>query len=191
MLEYRAEYRDLVENANCIIFQMDTRGKITFFNRFAQDFFGYSEAEILGRSIVGTITPATDSTGRNLEIMIQDEALATKDFKQTHSLVHNLKGLAGNLAARDLQAAEQETEKLVRGDQKETPSKKQLDPKFMELEKTINQALEAVRLIGHPAAEKSIEPSTEWMAEIPVELVKEVTGRLKTAAEMGDVMKIQ
>jgi PAS domain S-box-containing protein len=70
--ESRAKYRDLVENANCIIFQMDTRGNITFFNRFAQDFFGYSEAEILGRSVVGTIAPATDSTGRNLEIMIQD-----------------------------------------------------------------------------------------------------------------------
>jgi|GEM_PF-2078250 len=72
IMESRAKYRDLVENANCIIFQMDTRGNITFFNRFAQDFFGYSEAEILGRNVVGTITPATDSTGRNIEIMIQD-----------------------------------------------------------------------------------------------------------------------
>ena len=72
IMESRAKYRDLVENANCIIFQMDTRGNITFFNRFAQEFFGYSEAEILGRSLVGTIAPATESTGRNLEIMIQD-----------------------------------------------------------------------------------------------------------------------
>ena len=72
IIESRTKYRDLVENANCIIFQMDTRGNITFFNRFAQDFFGYSEAEILGRNVVGTIAPATDSTGRNLEIMIQD-----------------------------------------------------------------------------------------------------------------------
>ena len=72
IMESRAKYRDLVENANCIIFQMDIQGKITFFNRFAQDFFGYGEAEIIGRSIVGTIVPATESTGRNLEIMIQD-----------------------------------------------------------------------------------------------------------------------
>ena len=33
------------------------------------------------------------------------EALEAKDFKQTHSLVHDLKGLAGNLAATNLQAA--------------------------------------------------------------------------------------
>ena len=70
--ESRAKYRDLVETANCIIFQMDTRGNITFFIRFAQDFFGYSEAEILGRNIVGTIVPETESTGRNLETMIQE-----------------------------------------------------------------------------------------------------------------------
>ena len=70
--ESQAKYRDLVENANCIIFQMDTQGNITFFNRFAQEFFGYSEAEILGRNVVGTIAPPTDSSGRDLETMIQD-----------------------------------------------------------------------------------------------------------------------
>ena len=72
ILESRTKYRDLVENANSIIFQMDTQGNITFFNRFAQDFFGYSEAEILGRNVVGTIAPPTDSSGRDLETMIQD-----------------------------------------------------------------------------------------------------------------------
>jgi PAS domain S-box-containing protein len=72
IVESRAKYRDLVENANSIIFQMDTQCNITFFNRFAQDFFGYSQEEILGRNVVGTIVPATESTGRNLEVMIQD-----------------------------------------------------------------------------------------------------------------------
>jgi PAS domain S-box-containing protein len=87
--ESQAKYRDLVENANCIIFQMDTRGNITFFNRFAQDFFGYSEAEILGRNVVGTIAPATDSTGRNLEIMIQD--LAKHPEKYTDNENENIR----------------------------------------------------------------------------------------------------
>jgi len=72
IMESRAKYHNLVENANCIIFQMDTRGNITFFNRYAQEFFGYSEAEILGRNVVGTIVPASDSTGRNIAIMIRD-----------------------------------------------------------------------------------------------------------------------
>jgi PAS domain S-box-containing protein len=87
--ESQAKYRDLVENANCVIFQMDTQGNITFFNRFAQDFFGYSEAEILGRNVVGTIVAATDSAGRNLEIMIQD--LAKHPEKYTDNENENIR----------------------------------------------------------------------------------------------------
>jgi HPt (histidine-containing phosphotransfer) domain-containing protein len=45
------------------------------------------------------------------------KAIDAKDFEQAHSLVHNLKGLAGNLEATDLQAAAVEMEKLVKGDQ--------------------------------------------------------------------------
>jgi two-component system sensor histidine kinase/response regulator len=89
--ESRAKYRDLVENANSIIIQMDTRGNITFANRFAQDFFGYSEAEILGRNAVGTIIPATESTGRNLEIMIQDIAKHPERYaeNENENIRHN------------------------------------------------------------------------------------------------------
>jgi HPt (histidine-containing phosphotransfer) domain-containing protein len=119
------------------------------------------------------------------------EALDAKDFEQAHSLVHNLKGLAGNLEATDLQVAAVEMEKLVKGDQKETPSNNQLDQKFLELEKTINQALEVVQTLGLPAEEKINEPSAEWPAEIPKEQQKEIANRIKAAAEMGDVMQVQ
>ena len=50
-----AKYRELVENANSIILRMTPDGTITFFNEFAQRFFGYTEQEILGRSVIGTI----------------------------------------------------------------------------------------------------------------------------------------
>ena len=45
-----SKYRELVETANSIILRMDTHGKITFFNEFAQRFLGYSEREILGQN---------------------------------------------------------------------------------------------------------------------------------------------
>jgi len=61
--------------------------------------------------------------------------------------VHNLKGLAGNLEATDLQAAAVEMEKLVKGGQKETPSNNQLDQKFMELEKAIKNCFISPSLI--------------------------------------------
>lgn len=67
-----ARYRELVENANSIILRMDLEGKVTFFNEFAQRFFGYAEEEIIGKNVVGTIVPPHESTGRDLAFMIED-----------------------------------------------------------------------------------------------------------------------
>lgn len=66
------KYRELVENANSIILRMDKAGNVTFFNEFAQRFFGYSEKEILGKNVVGTIVPEVESTGRELRALIED-----------------------------------------------------------------------------------------------------------------------
>ena len=60
------KYRDLVENANSIIMRRDKHGKITFFNEFAQKFFGFTEIEILGKNIFGTILPETKESQREL-----------------------------------------------------------------------------------------------------------------------------
>ena len=70
------KYRELVENANSIILRMDDAGKVTFFNEFARGFFGYSEEEIVGKNVVGTIVPPVESTtGRDLRLMIEDIAV--------------------------------------------------------------------------------------------------------------------
>ncbi|MGD9210734.1 MAG: cache domain-containing protein [Desulfobacteraceae bacterium] len=58
-----AKYRELVENANSIILRMTPEGTITFFNEFAQKFFGYNEPEILGKSVIGTILPLKTPNG--------------------------------------------------------------------------------------------------------------------------------
>ncbi|MCG6536908.1 MAG: PAS domain-containing protein, partial [Syntrophales bacterium LBB04] len=50
-----AKYQELVQNANSIILKMDPDARVLFFNEFAQKWFGFSEEEILGRSVVGTI----------------------------------------------------------------------------------------------------------------------------------------
>jgi PAS domain S-box-containing protein len=67
-----SKYRELVQNANSIILRMDPQGVITFFNEFAQRFFGYPEGEILGSNIVSTIVPPTDTAGLDLATMIAD-----------------------------------------------------------------------------------------------------------------------
>ncbi|MDG6256927.1 MAG: PAS domain S-box protein [Methanomicrobiaceae archaeon] len=65
-------YRDVVEHANSVILKMDTQGTITFFNDFAQRFFGYTHDEILGKNVVGTIVPETESSGRDMREMIRE-----------------------------------------------------------------------------------------------------------------------
>jgi HPt (histidine-containing phosphotransfer) domain-containing protein len=119
------------------------------------------------------------------------QALDAKDFEQAHSLVHNLKGLAGNLAATDLQAAAVEMEKRVKGDPKKEQSKDKLNQTFNELEKTINEALEVVQTLGSPALEKPAALSSETLAEIPPELAREAAGEIRDAAGMGDVTRIK
>jgi PAS domain S-box-containing protein len=119
------------------------------------------------------------------------QALNSRDFEQAHSLIHNLKGLAGNLAASALQAAAIEIEKLVKGDQKQQASRKQLDQKFATLETAINQALEAVQTLGPVPAEKTEQPSAGAMTAIPHDVAAEAISRIKEPAEMGDVTQIK
>ncbi|MEG4799190.1 adenylate/guanylate cyclase domain-containing protein [Microcoleus sp. ARI1-B5] len=70
--ESEIKYRELVENANSIILKIDTEGNITFFNEFAQKFFGYREEEILGKNAVGTIVPQIDTAGNDLAVLLSN-----------------------------------------------------------------------------------------------------------------------
>lgn len=74
------EYRELVEGANSIILRMDVKGNITFFNEFARKFFGFEKEEILGRNVIGTIVPVTDTAGRDLQKMIGDIMVHPKRY---------------------------------------------------------------------------------------------------------------
>jgi PAS domain S-box-containing protein len=74
------KYRHLVETANCIIMEIDTQGKVTFFNRFAQEFFGYQEYDILGKSVVGTIIPKGQSGPDDRGEILRDIALHPEKY---------------------------------------------------------------------------------------------------------------
>jgi len=118
-------------------------------------------------------------------------ALNANDFEKAHSLVHNLKGLAGNLEAKDLQAATVEMEKLVKGQTEKTASDNELNRKYAQLENALKNALEAVQALGPMAEKKTIENSADARAAVPPELVNKATESIKAAAEMGDVMQIK
>jgi len=118
-------------------------------------------------------------------------AIDANDFEQAHSLVHNLKGLAGNLEAKDLQAATVEMEKLVKGQTEKTVSDKELNLNFSNLEDALNRALEAVQTLGSTAKQQTIDSSVNGMVSQPPVIAKETIDRIKELVEMGDVMQIK
>jgi PAS domain S-box-containing protein len=68
----RALFETMVENANSIILRMDLDGRITYFNTFAEKFFGYARSEVMQRTVTETIVPHRDSFGLDLTTLIDD-----------------------------------------------------------------------------------------------------------------------
>lgn len=83
------KYRELVENANSIIMRRTAEGTITFFNEFAQKYFGYNEDEILGRNIVGTIVPKTGPSSHNMGEIIANITKDSQICQETENILKN------------------------------------------------------------------------------------------------------
>ncbi|MEG3639640.1 ATP-binding protein [Magnetococcus sp. PR-3] len=64
--ERESNYRYLVEHARSIILRWQPDGEITFCNEYALTFFGYREAELVGKTVYETIVPQKESSGRDL-----------------------------------------------------------------------------------------------------------------------------
>ncbi len=75
------ETRTLLENLSSGIVKVTVQGKITFFSQGAERLFGYSAEEILDQTIFATILPQRESTGRNLEELLQQVLLQPEQFK--------------------------------------------------------------------------------------------------------------
>ena len=118
------------------------------------------------------------------------QALDADDFDRAHSLVHNLKGLAGNLAATDLQAAAVNLEKLVKEVEEKAAPVKELNLRFAALENALNQALESTQSLGASAEKNISKLSAEELVDIPTGLSRDIAKRIHNAAEMGDVMTL-
>jgi PAS domain S-box-containing protein len=79
------KYRELVENANSIIMRITPEQTITFFNEYAQTFFGFDAGEVVGRNVVGTIAREVDSEGRDLRALLRD----VSEHPETHGSNEN------------------------------------------------------------------------------------------------------
>ncbi|MBE9530359.1 MAG: response regulator [Proteobacteria bacterium] len=117
--------------------------------------------------------------------------LDDKDLEQAHHLVHNLKGLAGNLAATELLAAAVELEKLIKnGNQKSRPSPIVLEQKFSALDHALNQALASAKSLEAANEDIPMQVALEEMSVLPADLANDIADRMHRYAEMGDVMQL-
>jgi len=70
--ESEAKYREMMQNAQSIILRMDMQGVITYTNTYAAAFFDYSESDIVGKNVVGTIVPEKNRGSHDLSMMAND-----------------------------------------------------------------------------------------------------------------------
>jgi len=119
------------------------------------------------------------------------QALDAEDYHKAHGMIHEIKGLAGNLSAVQLQVAATELEKLVKhADKKNPPEPDALAKAFVTFETLMHQALRSTGRITSPTGEKHAAPCWKPTGQLPTGLTKEAVGRLREAAEMGDVSGI-
>lgn len=80
--ESEKKYRELIESANIVVLLWTPDGRIKFINKFGQEFFGYTEQELVGKHVIGTIVPEKESSGRDLRDLIKEICKNPKAFEQ-------------------------------------------------------------------------------------------------------------
>jgi HPt (histidine-containing phosphotransfer) domain-containing protein len=118
------------------------------------------------------------------------QALDAGDFDEAHGLVHNLKGLSGNLEATALQQAAVGLEQLIKGQAADAVSKADVNQRFTVLKDALEQALNSVQSLCIAAEAALADSTAQELSVAPAKLEPEVTDQLKAAAEMGDVMQV-
>lgn len=95
--ESQGKYRDLVELLPQALFEIDLMGNITFANRFAFDYFGYTQDDVdLGLNILRILVPEDhDRVKNNIKRVINGEKLGgieyttlTKDGRSTPVIIY-------------------------------------------------------------------------------------------------------
>jgi two-component system, sensor histidine kinase and response regulator len=116
------------------------------------------------------------------------QTLDAGNYRKAHGMIHDIKGLAGNLGALALQAAVAELEKLIKpADEKNPPPPDALKSAFAAFETRMDQAVRSAKIMGPLSAKPSPTPTVESTGELPPDLAREAAGKLREAAEMGDI----
>ncbi|TFG08904.1 MAG: PAS domain S-box protein [Promethearchaeota archaeon] len=80
--ETEEKYKELVENANCVILRMDKDENILYINEYGEHFFGYTSRELIGKHVIGTLVPKIETSGRDLQKMVKHVFANTKNHEK-------------------------------------------------------------------------------------------------------------
>jgi len=120
-------------------------------------------------------------------------ALISNEIGQVHSLVHNIKGLAGNLSATRLQDAAAKMDGSVKealsSVRKLVPGN--LDSRFAELKTALEEALASCRTLERSDDKKAGISTAGSSVSMPPDLARQVIGQLQTAVDMGDITDLK
>jgi CheY-like chemotaxis protein len=120
------------------------------------------------------------------------QSLAANEIDQVHSLVHNIKGLAGNLSATRLESSATEMDGLVKlALSGKVPETEQMNQAFVELKNALQEALKSCRTLKPSTAEETGESGGAAIPSMPVELAKQTAERLRNAVDMGNITELK
>ena len=127
------------------------------------------------------------STADNIQ-----QALSANDLNQAHSLVHSIKGLAGNLSAIDLHSAATEMDALVKQALSgKLPEAGHLERTFAEFKNALEKALTASQTLKPSATEITPQPAEQPIQQMSAERANQTAQRLREAVDMGNISELK
>ena len=66
-------YRDLVDSVNSIILRWDAKGRVVFMNPYGLRFFGFEADALIGKNVLGTIVPESESISKRDLVQLMEE----------------------------------------------------------------------------------------------------------------------
>lgn len=130
--ESEERYRELVENANDIVFTLDLAGNVTSINRAVEQITGYTQTELVGMNMSEFLIPTSTESARRMterklageertnyevEVIAKDGRLFTLEISSRLKL-HEGKPVGVQGVARDITTRRQAEEALREADQR-------------------------------------------------------------------------
>ena len=120
------------------------------------------------------------------------QAIEDGHLDKAHSLVHGIKGTAGNLAAKQLYSAAIGLEKVVRrSDRNKRLPQEVVANSLAEFSTALNQVLEAINILAPTKIGEQSQVNTDAIIGLPVDVAKNAAKRLREAAELGDLTELE